>query len=360
VHIKRAHSTLISEVEVSSQALSAAAIEVTVSVIIINYNSVAVTRACLRSLLASSVSPALEIIVIDNASYDGCDKMIESEFPMVSFIQSETNIGFAGANNLGISMASGKYILFLNPDTEVEALAIEKLRDSLAALPTAGIVGARLLNSDRSIQTTSVTAFPSIMNQLLGAEWLRQRLPRLSLWGMRSLFDESVCPVEVEAVSGACLMSKREVVDQVGGFSDDYFMYAEDLDLCWKSKNAGWAVYHVPQALIVHHGGQSSKSRPESSYADLMIRESVHKFMRLRQGRWYAGTFRCVTALVALCRLVLLTVIMPVASIFGSTTIVIKKWLKWAHVFSWCLGAERWVGREQIRSRKVESFSTAL
>jgi N-acetylglucosaminyl-diphospho-decaprenol L-rhamnosyltransferase len=350
----------MNESKVSSGTLSEAAMDVTVSVIVINYNSVGFTRACLRSLVADPIRTAREIIVIDNASYDGCGKMIEAEFPTVRFVQSDTNLGFAGANNLGVSIAGGKYILFLNPDTEVEASAIEKLSNSLASIPKAGIVGARLLNSDRSVQTTSVTAFPSILNQLLGAEWLRRRLPRLSLWGMRPLFDESVCPVEVEAISGACLMSKREVLEQVGGFTKDYFMYAEDLDLCWKAHNAGWPVYYVPQALVVHHGGQSSNSRSESNYADLMIRESVIKFMQLRQGWWYACTFRFATALVALCRLTFLTVIAPVASMFGSSTTVVKAWRKWAHVFSWCLGGERWVGREQIRSRTVESFSSAL
>jgi len=232
---------------VSSGRLSEATIDVTVSVIIINYNSVAFTRSCLRSLLTSPIRTPLEILVIDNASYYGCAKMIETEFPRVRFIQNHDNLGFAGANNLGISITSGKHILFLNPDTEIVASAIERLTDALESIPNAGIVGAHLLNSDRSVQTTSITAFPSVLNQLLGAEWLRRRFPSLSLWGMSPLFDRSVSPVAVEAVSGACLMSKREVLGQVGGFTKDYFMYAEDLDLCWKAQCAGWAVLYVPR-----------------------------------------------------------------------------------------------------------------
>lgn len=331
-----------------------------ISIIIVNYKSAAFTKACIHSLCSSEIRNSIEIIVVDNASYDGCSEMLKAEFPQVRFLQSDTNVGFAGANNHGASIASGKYLLFLNPDTEVEKSAVQELCDSLRAMTDAGIVGARLLNSDHSIQTTSVSSFPSILNQVFGVEWLRQKFPRLNLWGMEPLFEERVTPAKVETISGACMMMKREVFDQVAGFTTDYFMYAEDLDLCWKIQRAGWKVYYVPQAVIVHHGGQSSSARPENNYADLMIKESLYKFMRSRYGWWYAGTFRLSTGVGALCRLTLLLMLIPFRNIVGSRAEVAGALRKWVHIFFWCIRGQRLQHRRDVSGSRITSLPRAV
>lgn len=321
--------------------------QIEVSVIIINYKSAAFTKECLRGIFAATKESSIEVIVIDNASYDGCGELLATEFPQVTFVQSTRNLGFARANNLGVTIARGKCVLFLNPDTEIRASAIELLRTSLESMPDAGMVGARLLNSDLSLQTTSITAFPSILNQTLGAEILRRRFHYVSLWGIKPLFENHQSPVLVDAISGACMMVKREVIERVQGFTSDYFMYAEDLDLCRKVRKAGWGVYYVPDAVIVHHGGQSSGSRSESDFEAIMTRQSLFLFMQRHRGWWYACLFRVATAFVAVCRLVLLTLSLPATGILSGRRRIFHAWGKWSRILGWCFGLQSWVRRER-------------
>ena len=132
-----------------------------------------------------------------------------------------------------------KLCLFLNPDTELVGPAINVLFDHLRALPDAGAVGCKLLNSDGTVQTSCIQSIPTILNQVLDSEASRAKWPRSLLWGMAPLFSASENPEEVEAITGACVMLKREVFEEVGLFSEDYFMYAEDIDLSYKIRKAG-------------------------------------------------------------------------------------------------------------------------
>jgi N-acetylglucosaminyl-diphospho-decaprenol L-rhamnosyltransferase len=136
------------------------------SIIIVNWNSKDFVRKCVQSIMANLMDFAFEIIVVDGASYDGCGEMLMREFPEVRFIQSDKNVGFARASNLGFEQSSGNCLLFLNPDTEVVGPAISILRTALLELDQAGIVGAKLLNTDGSVQTSCIQAFPTILNQL--------------------------------------------------------------------------------------------------------------------------------------------------------------------------------------------------
>lgn len=320
-----------------------------ISVIIINYCSAAFTRACLRSIYAHGTTQNVEVVVIDNATYDGCAEMMHAEYPQATFIQSEQNLGFAGANNLGISVSHGSHLMFLNPDTEIQGDAIGRLFEVLTTMPDAGMVGAKLLNSDLSVQTTSITAFPSILNQILGSEYLRQKFPSSSLWGMKPLFENRSEPAVVDAISGACMMARRDLIEQIQGFTTDYFMYAEDLDLCVKVSKAGWKIYYVPDAVIVHHGGQSSGARSESNYADLMIRDSMFQFMAVHRGLWYARLYRTATVLAATSRLALLSVVLPLAMLSSKRARIVQAWKKWAAIIGWGAGLQNWVKRERTR-----------
>jgi GT2 family glycosyltransferase len=316
-----------------------------VSVIIVNYRSAAFTAACLSSIYRSSAADC-EVIVVDNASYDGCGEMMQAHFPQANFLQSARNLGFAGANNLGASVAHGDYLLYLNPDTEVGPEAIERLRDCLKSTPDAGLAGARLLNSDGSLQTTSVTAFPTIGNQVLGAEYLQRRFPAAKIWGMQALYSGGRTPSVVDAVSGACVMAKRTVIERVQGFTTDYFMYGEDLDLCLKVRQMA-KVYHVPEAVVVHHGGRSSDSRPESNYAAIMIRESMVQFMKISRGSGYALAYRAASGAAAACRMVMLTPLLFLAVRPFARRRVTRRWKKWAGILGWTLGLRTWTRREQ-------------
>jgi GT2 family glycosyltransferase len=285
--------------------------------------------------------------VVDNASYDGCGEMMWAQFPQAVFLQSARNLGFAGANNLGATAASGDYLLFLNPDTEVGTDAIERLKACLKSTPDAGLAGARLLNSDGTLQTTSVTAFPTITNQVLGADYLQRKFPGAKIWGMQALYSGERTSSVVDAVSGACVMAKRTVLERVQGFTTDYFMYGEDLDLCLKVRKVGRKVYHVPEALVVHHGGRSSDTRAESNYAAIMIRESMVQFMTISRGWWYARAFRATSTALAAVRIAALTPLLPLAMPPFGRRGVLRSWKKWSSILTWSLGLQRWTRREQ-------------
>jgi len=300
------------------------------SIIIINWKSAAFTRQCLASIYTNAAELTCEVIVVDNASYDGCGEMVEKEFPQTIFLQSEHNLGFARANNLAFAQSKGKNVLFLNPDTEIQGPALQSLVAGLEAIPDAGMVGARLLNSDFTLQTTCVVALPTILNQALNSNYLRKTFPRWPLWGMAPLFCEGTTVVPVEAISGACMVGRREALEQVGAFSTDYFMYAEDMDLCLKIAKAGWKIYYVPEARIVHHAAGSSSSRDEGNFSTIMTRESLIQFLELHRGRRYANLYRFSVALVALCRLFLLVAVLPLAihpHCYGFLTRAVRKWL---------------------------------
>jgi len=294
------------------------------------------------------------VIVVDNASFDGCGELLASEHPEVIFIQSQINLGFARANNLGAKKSRGKFLLFLNPDTEVRDRTLDRLFDHLSSLPGAGAVGCRLLNSDGSLQLSCVQSFPTIINQVLDAHVLRRIFPRAGLWGTAGLFEKCEAPVKVEAVSGACLMIRREVFDQVGGFSSDYFMYGEDLDLCFKTRRQGLDNYHCGEAVVVHHGGGSSR-QAQSSFATIMIRKSVKRFLRKYHGRYYSGGYQMAMSGAALVRLAFLMALIPAFAVRGRTSSWLSSIHKWLAIFCWGLGLERWTG--QYRQAEKNSLS---
>jgi GT2 family glycosyltransferase len=309
------------------------------SIIIVNWNSKDYLQKCLRSICANPAGITSEIIVVDGASFDGCEAMLAREFPDVRFIQSRDNIGFARANNLGFEQSRGDHVLFLNPDTEVVGNAIRTLHDFLARTGDAGIVGAKLLNTDGSVQTSCIQTFPTILNQFLDAEILRRVFPRLSVWGIAPLVSGGDTPAGVEVISGACLMLTRATFQKIGRFSDDYFLYAEDLDLCRKTHLAGLSNYYVPAAVVIHHGGGSSR-QTRSVFPAVMMRESVYRFLKKFRGGWYGATFRASVALGALGRLLLLLILFPIRLIRGEAEAARDAIRRWTAILKWTFGRE--------------------
>jgi N-acetylglucosaminyl-diphospho-decaprenol L-rhamnosyltransferase len=329
-----------------------------ISIIIVNWKSAAFTKQCLRSIYANAQELNCEVIVVENASYDGCDEMLKADYPQAIFLQSATNLGFAGANNLGFDHCTGRNILFLNPDAEIQGTALQTMLFALESIPQAGMAGACLLNSDLTLQTTCVVALPSILNQSLSSNFLRKTFPRWQIWGMRALFDSSTSPKKVEAISGACMLGKREVIEQVGVFSTDYFMYAEDMDLCAKVAKAGWTICYVPQARIVHHAAGSSSSRQESNFSTIMIRESLVRFMQLHRGSRYASLYRGSVAVTSILRLCMLVIVLPIAVFPRGYRFLSRAFSKWFDVLRWSVGATSWV-REHKLSR-APGFSETI
>jgi GT2 family glycosyltransferase len=274
------------------------------SILIVNWNSAHFLDECLQSIYADTLDLTLEIVVVDNASYDGSREMVADRFPEVTFIQNPVNEGFARANNMAFGRSRGQYVLFLNPDTELVGPALGAMLTFLKTTPDAGIVGPKLLNSDRSVQTTSIMRFPSLLNEALDFEFLHRTLPKFPLWNIGPLFGSPPASgVVVEAISGACMMMPRKVFEEVGLFDTNYFMFSEDLDLCYKVRKAGWKTYYCGEAVLVHHGGGSTASAPDG-FRTVMIQAAHVGFIRKRRGTSQALFYKRAMVIVALARLV--------------------------------------------------------
>lgn len=313
------------------------------SIIIVNWNSVEPLSVCLNSLCRVGSERDFEIIVVDNASYDGCGERLRAYYPAVKFIQSKENLGFARANNLGANYARGRLLLFLNPDTAVVGSAIHTMAGIFAVRTDAGIVGCRLLNGDLTLQTTCVLAFPTTLNELLDCEVLRKAFPKIPLWGTTALLERGPKTIPVQCVSGACLMIRRDVFDQVGRFTPDYFMYVEDRDLCYKVHEAGYTTYFTNSAEVVHFGGSSSDRRTESNFSTVMRQQSILTFMRQHHGIWHAAVYRLATFSAAAGRLFLLA-IGRVAARCGVPMPEVRSFSKWRRIMRWSIGLESWSG----------------
>jgi GT2 family glycosyltransferase len=312
------------------------------SIVIVNWNSVEYLRQCLASIYATTKDIEFEILVIDNASYDGCGEWVRENRPDIRFIQNDVNLGFGKANNLATEKATGKILLFLNPDTVVIDGAIERMISVLNCTPDAGIVGCRLLNKDLSVQSNAVLAFPTIWNEALDSTLLRRLFPRSRLWGNEVLLERTPCTKVVDAVAGACLLIRHDLFDKVGQFSSGYFMYVEDRDLCYKVRMAGYSTYFTNTAEVVHYGGTSSTIRPENSFETVMRCESLFSFMRERRGMLFAWVYRLVTAISAMTRMLLLG---PLALLRHSTLDTGSRrdsFNKWKCVFRWSTGLSSW------------------
>ncbi|HHE71027.1 MAG TPA: glycosyltransferase family 2 protein, partial [Chloroflexi bacterium] len=229
------------------------------SVIIVSWNVRELLLQAIDSLKATWQGPRqdLEIIVVDNASTDGTPEMLRSSAQDVRLLINRENRGFAAANNQGLAIARGQYILLLNSDTLVRPQALRRLVAYLETHPDTGLVGPRLLNEDGSIQP-SRRRFPTLPILFLESTWLEGLLPRkaLALYYVEDRPDDM--PQDVDWVTGAAMLVRRETIDEVGPLDEGFFMYSEELDWCRRIRGAGWRIAYEPAAEVVHYGGKSS------------------------------------------------------------------------------------------------------
>ncbi|MBU1625783.1 glycosyltransferase family 2 protein [bacterium] len=230
-----------------------------VSVIIVNTNEKALILNCLRSIYEKSQDIGFEIFVVDNASSDGSVEAIKEQNPKVNVIENKENLGFSAACNQPTYLCKGRNILFLNPDTLVLDNALKNMSDFLDHNPKVGAVGCKLLNIDGSLQ-------PSCRNFLTNRNLLLQHiLP----W--RKLFPNYAGKLileywdhdhirEVDWIIGACLMVKKHVIDEVGLKDENFFMFHEETDWCYRSKLKGWKTVFLPTSSIIHFGGHTTKA----------------------------------------------------------------------------------------------------
>lgn len=230
------------------------------SIIIVNYNVKEFILNSLDSIKKSSDGFEVETIVIDNASKDGSVEAIAKQFPEVNLIASNENLGFGKANNLGLEKAKGKYILLLNPDTILKEDTIAKMIEFFEKNKDAGLAGCKVLNPDGTLQLPCRRSFPGPWTAFTKVSGLSKLFPKNKLFAKYNLtyLDENKT-YEVDAVSGSFMMLRREVYEKIGGFDPQFFMYGEDLDLCYRVQKAGYKVYYVHSTEIIHYKGESTK-----------------------------------------------------------------------------------------------------
>lgn len=284
------------------------------SIVIVNWNTRDLLAQCLESIISSQISVArhkaadltaddwlltTEVFVVDNASTDGTAQMVRERFPWVRLIENRKNVGFACANNQAIRQSTGRYVLLLNPDTELQPGALETQVRFMEEHPQAGAAGARLLNADGTLQI-SCQPRPTLFREA----WMLTHLDKHLRLGSYDMDKWDIAtPRKVDVVKGACLIAPREVLFQVGILDEDYFLYAEELDLCARIQCAGYGVYWVPSAVVTHLGEQSTCQMPESMFLELYL--SKHKFFYKHEG-WIAGLgFKLILLATAIPRMTL-------------------------------------------------------
>ena len=252
------------------------------SVIVVSHNTAAFLAHCLSSVGSSLSGIRHEICVVDNASTDGTVELIENRFPHVELISNDRNLGFAAGVNRGLERTRGRYLLWLNPDGEILNGGMAELLRCLNGEPKVGIIGPQIVDPDGGVQL-SCRSFPSYRTALCSRYSLLTRwLPgnRLSRQYLQSGWDHAAIR-EVDWVSGACLLHRREVVEDIGGLDERFFMYCEDVDFCLRARQAGWRVLYHPGMQVLHHIAGSSRRSPS-----LMMLER-HRSM----WRYYAKHF---------------------------------------------------------------------
>ena len=230
------------------------------SVVIVSFNTREVLRRCLNTLAGETKQLSVEVLVVDNASRDGSVEMVANDFPQVRLFQPGNNLGFAAANNLAFQAAQGKYLVLLNSDAFLLPGALERATEHMERHPSTGLAGGRLIGEDGSWQP-SARQFPSPLNDFMSFSGLAHRFRKSRFWGRADrTWADPLEAADVDWVPGAFSIVRASVLDQVGGFDNSFFLYYEEVDLCRRIKAAGYAVRYLPDVVVVHLGGESSKS----------------------------------------------------------------------------------------------------
>jgi len=232
----------------------------TLSIVIVSFNTLELLTRCLASIRRLPPGVSFETFVVDNGSTDKSPEMVAERFPNVRLIRNEANRGFGAANNQALQLAKGENILFLNSDTELLPGSLDPLIMYLESNPTVGVVGPTEQTGD-GIPYPTICPFPDLFFLFLTHTGLRHRFyrnrvinPYRHLWEKAQVTGE---PTVVDWLSGAGLMVRRKVLEEIGPFDERFFFYMEETDLCKRARAAGWLVVFVPTAVIIHHGGQS-------------------------------------------------------------------------------------------------------
>jgi hypothetical protein len=262
----------------------------TLSVVIVSWNVRALLQRALTSTRRSwGARDDLELIVVDNGSTDGSVAMLQQAFPAVELITNTTNRGFSSANNQGLARASGDYLLLLNPDTEIVDDALPRMVEYMERHPRVGMLGPQLRFPEGDVQS-SRRRFPTLPILFLESTWLQGLLPRrrLARYYVQDRPDDQTQPVDW--ITGAAMLTRRPVLEAVGGLDERFFMYSEELDWCRRVKDAGWEIHYYPKAQIIHYEGKSSEQVVPARH--VYFQSSKVQYARKYHGRLTAELLR--------------------------------------------------------------------
>ncbi len=234
------------------------------SVVVASFNTRDLLAACLGTLQQATGALRAEVVVVDNSSSDGSAAMVASRFPDVRLLRNTTNEGFAKANNRAMRESRGRFVLLLNPDTLIPSDTIEPLVRFLEAHPKVGMAGCRVERVDGRLDEACKRGFPTplaALGRFLGLDRLFPNHPVLG--GYRKVAADPAGRYEVDSLVGAFMLVRRETIDDVGGLDENFFMFGEDVDWCYRVKRKDWQVYYVGDYRVVHHKGGSTRKVPQ-------------------------------------------------------------------------------------------------
>lgn len=275
-----------------------------ISIIIVNFNTRDLLRNCLKSIFATVLDITYEIIVVDNASSDGSVAMLEKEFPGVQTIKNEKNLGFGVANNRAFRIMKGRYALLLNTDTVLTAQAVRELFVFMESNPAAAMACGQLLNEDGTKQN-SIAAFPTLLTLLFNMSALEYLFPAR----YPSKRHDCKEPIEIDSGIGACLMVRKNAIDEVGMFDERYFFFFEETDWAREMRSKGWKVYYVPAARIYHLQGRSIGTDVHSR---VEFYRSRYQYFR----KWNSGLIYGLLSCAAFTRLIANWLLTAAANLF--------------------------------------------
>lgn len=267
------------------------------SIIIPSWNTRDLLVDCLTSVYAHPPQCEFEVWVVDNASSDDSVAVTREKFPQVRLIENQENVGFAGANNQAIRKCNSQYVLLLNSDTKVKPGALQALLTFMDTHSDAGAAGSLLRNADGSLQTSSYPK-PTLFREF----WRLFHLDTLYPYGRYNMRQwDTAKPRQVDVLMGASLILRREVLEKIGLMDESYFMYSEEVDLCFRLQRAGWRLYWVPSSEVIHYGGQSTQLVALEMFITLY--QSKLQFFHKHYGRFAAQLYKFVLVAAAMVRL---------------------------------------------------------
>ncbi len=268
-----------------------------VSIVIVSYNTKEILGHCLHSLFENSKEIDMEVFVVDNNSHDGSADMVKTDFPSVFLIANRQNLGFAAANNQAFAHAKGKYIILLNPDAYIQPFALKNCIGFMDRTPQCGLCGGKIISPAGKLEP-SARRFPSVFSKILSFTGLSGKFPRSGILNHYEFggftYDR---PMEVDWVPGTFTIVRKTMLDAIGWFDERFYIYYEETDLCMRAKKAGWQVYFIPDAEVIHIGGASSKTRKDKIFdnhaAQVLVFRMRSEWLYYRKNRGLPAVLSC-------------------------------------------------------------------